>query len=160
MCSTRLENMYLNETRKSISDPGHRYVAFGANGSTVTKAAACLPNITPDNYKLGMGKAKSDTKTGKPRIYSDVVMVGKDPFFILNKWTIKDIILEGVSPKVLSMPPRMNNGKPDRKIGVHFVRIGLPKLSIAPMFESMKESMPSIQDSYSKVTGIYWLNAS
>ncbi|KAK8007261.1 hypothetical protein PG989_001251 [Apiospora arundinis] len=35
------------------------------------------------------GEAKSGTKTGKPRIYSDAVMAGKDPFFIL----------EGVSPK-------------------------------------------------------------
>ncbi|KAM0809307.1 hypothetical protein AB5N19_09650 [Seiridium cardinale] len=159
-CSYKVGTRPLNETRKSVPDKEHKYVTIGEKGTIITKPWAWLPRIAADQYVLGLGKPKADTKTGKPKLYSDIVMVGKDPYFLLNQWTIEGVILEGVDRKVLDAPPRMNNGRPERRIGYDFARIGMPKLATGALLNTMIDSMPRVLGSVTEVMGLHWANAS
>ena len=156
--STRLTTLVMAETRRSHPDPAGQYLVVGDKGTIVTKPAAFLPNIGTDKYQLGLGKVKPDEKTGKSKLYSDVVMKG--PNWVLNQWTSRDVIVEGVPDNILDKPPRMVGIRPERRIGHDFARIGLPKLSFAPMLETLRSSMPSILESVSVTKGYYWVNAS
>lgn len=158
MCGKRLTTVIVGETRRSEPDPERKYLTRGANDSIVTRQAAILPNPSYDEYNLGIGKVKPDEKTGKSKLYTDVVMKG--PNWLLSQWTSKMVVPEGVPDNILDKPPRMVNGRPERRIGHDFARIGLPKLCFAPIFETLKTGMPSILDNVSQTTGYYWLNAS
>ncbi len=158
LCGKRLGHVMMSETRRSIPDPENKYLAIANDGSVVTKGPAILPNIGWSDFKLGLGKVKPDEKTGKSKLYSDVVMKG--PNWVLSQWTSKDVVLEGVADNILDKPPRLTNGRPDRRIGHDFARIGLPKTSFGPIFETLKTVFPSIVDDISITKGYYWLNAS
>lgn len=158
VCSKRLGQTMMSETRRSVPDPANKYLMIAGDGSVVTKGAATLPNIGWDEFKLGLGKVKPDEKTGKAKLYSDVVMRG--PNWVLSQWTSKNVVLEGVADNILDKPPRVTNGKPDRRIGHDFARIGLPKTSFGPIFETLKVTFPMILDDVSTTKGYYWLNAS
>jgi hypothetical protein len=79
---------------------------------------------------------------------------------VLSQWTSKFVVLEGLPDNILDKPARLVNGKPERRIGHDFARIGLPKLCFGPIFETLKTSMPSILEGVSQTNGYYWLNAS
>ena len=157
---TTLTTVPVPASRVSIADPENKYLVIGQNDSVVTRAAAVLPNIGWGEFKLGLGQVKADQKTGKARLYSDVVMKG--PNWTLTQWTSKFMIVESVPANILNKPPRMTNGRPERRIGHDFVRIGLAKICFAPVFETLRKSMPTILDanSISQTSGFYWLNAS
>jgi hypothetical protein len=157
-CGIRIGTVMLSETRRSIPDPEGKYLMTADNGTTVTKPAAILPTLTTNEYKLGLGKVKPDEKTGKSKLYSDVVIKGSN--WILSQWTSKNVIMEGVADNILDKPPRMINGKPERRIGHDFARFGFPKTSFGPVFETLKSIMPSILDGISTTRGYYWMNAS
>ncbi|KAK9769772.1 hypothetical protein SCAR479_13555 [Seiridium cardinale] len=159
-CSYKVGTRPLNETRKSVPDKEHKYVTIGEKGTIIAKPSTWLPRIAADQYVLELGKPKADTKTGKPKLYSDIVMLGKDPYFLLNQWTIEGVILEGVDRKVLDAPPRMNNGRPERRIGYDFARIGMPKLATGALLNTMIDSMPRVLGSVAEVMGLHWANAS
>ncbi|KAI4235541.1 MAG: hypothetical protein LQ349_003086 [Xanthoria aureola] len=148
----------MSETRRSYPDPENKYLKTANDGTTTTKLPAILPNIPWSDFKLGLGKVKPDEKTGKSKIYSDVVMKGSN--WVISQWTSMNVVLEGVADAVLDKPPRMINGRPERRIGHDFARIGLPKTSFAPIFETLKSIFPSILDDISATRGYYWLNAS
>lgn len=159
--STRLESMIIGETRRSVPDPGKKYLEIGDKGTVITKPAAYLPKISTSEYKLGLGKGKPDQKVGKARIYSDIVMLGTKANFVLNQWTSMNVIMEGVPQKILDKPTRTNaNGRPERKIGHDFARVGLPKASFGPVFETLRDNMPGLFEEVSVTRGYYWLNAS
>lgn len=158
LCNMRLKHVMMSETRRSIVDPNEKYLTNGKDGSTITRSAAILPNPSWNEFSLGLGKVKPDEKTGKGKMYSDVVMKG--PNWLLSQWTSKDVIMEGVPENILDKPPRMVNGRPERRIGHDFARIGLPKTSFGPIFETMKSIFPTILDDVSITKGYYWLNAS
>ncbi|KAI6986066.1 hypothetical protein KC359_g8909 [Hortaea werneckii] len=157
---TTLPSMMVPDTRRSQPDPEGKYIKLGKNDSTVTRAPAVLPNIGWNEFRLGLGKVKPDEKTGKNKLYSDVVMKGSD--WLLTQWTARYMVLESVPDNILDKPPRMNNGRSERRIGHDFARIGLPKMCFGPIFETLKKIFPSIMDtsSVSQTPGYYWLNAS
>ncbi|KAK0302336.1 hypothetical protein LTR82_017906 [Friedmanniomyces endolithicus] len=62
----------------SVADSQGKYLVIGQSDSVITKAAAVLPNIGGGEFKLWLGAVKPDQKTGKARLYSDVVMKGMD----------------------------------------------------------------------------------
>lgn len=157
-CGVRLTTVAMTETRRSIPDPNHHYLTTDDEGSIVTKKPAILPNPRWDEFKLGLGRVKADEKTGKSKLYSDVVMVGNN--WLLSQWTSKNVIMEGVPEKILEKGARPSNGRPERRIGHDFARIGLPKTSFGPIFETLKTAMPSILEGVSVTRGYYWLNAS
>ena len=157
-CGKRIETIIMAETRRSTPDPQMKYLAIMSNGTVVSKPASWLPDIDTSEFKIGMGRVKPDEKTGKGKLYTDIVMKG--PNWVLNQWTSKNVIMEGVPDNILDKPPRMINGRPERRIGHDFARIGLPKLSFAPIFETLKSSMPAVMDSVSITRGYYWINAS
>jgi len=155
---TVMRTVQVNETRRSTPDRAGKYLAIGANDSIITKAAAILPDAGFTDYQLGIGRVKPDEKTGKSKLYTDIVMKGPD--WLLSQWTSKDVVMEGVPDNILNKPPRMVNGRPERRIGHDFVRVGLPKFSFGPIFETLRTGMPSLLDGVSQTTGYYWLNAS
>jgi len=157
-CGKRLQTVMMAETRRSFADPQQKYLTTMPDGTTMTKKAAILPNISLSEFSLGLGKIKGDEKTGKSKLYSDVVMKG--PNWLLSQWTSKDVVMEGVANNILDKPPRMINGRPERRIGHDFARIGLPKTSFGPVFETLKEVYGGILESVSVTRGYYWLNAS
>lgn len=158
LCSLRLGLVAESETRRSIPDPGNKYLKIANDGSVVTKASAILPNIPWSDFMLGFGSIKADEKTSTSKRYSDVVMKGAS--WVLSKWTSENVVLEGVADNILDKPPRVTNGRPERRIGHDFARIGLPKTSFGPIFETLKMTYPSIMDGISITKGYYWLNAS
>jgi len=158
-CDTKLKVVQLADTRRSWGDPKGEFVRINPDtGAAMAMSRAILPNLKPNMYSLGLGKVKPDQKTGKARVYSDAVIKGPD--WVLNQWTIKNVILEGVPDKVLDKPPRMINGKMERRIGHEFARIGLPKESVGPVFGTLRSMMPSVLEDISHTRGYYWVNAS
>ena len=158
LCGMKLDTLLMAETRRSIPDPESKYLSMANDGTVLTKSPAMLPNIPWTDFKLGLGEIKPDEKTGKSKIYSDVVMKGSN--WLLSQWTSKNVIMEGVADNILDKPPRMVNGRPERRIGHDFARIGLPKTSFGPIFETLKSSYPSLLNAVSVTRGYYWLNAS
>lgn len=154
----RMSTTTVAETRRSEPDRDGKYLVIGANDSVITRAAAILPNIKPNEYQLGLGKVKPDEKTGKSKLYTDVVM--KAEGWRLTQWTSKNVVLEVVPNNILDKTPRMVNGRPERRIGHDFARIGLPKLCFAPVFKTLENGMPSLLNNISQTQGYYWLNAS
>jgi len=158
LSNKRLGTTIMADTRRSVSDPERMYVTTASDGSVLTRPAAILPVANWDLFKLGLGKVKPDEKTGKNKVYSDVVMKGSN--WLLNQWTSRDVVIETVPDAIMNKPPRIINGKPERRIGYDFARIGLPKASFLPIFETLKASMPSLMEGVSITDGYYWLNAS
>ena len=158
LANKRLGTVIMADTRRSVSDPEKNYVMNAADGSVLTRPAAVLPVADWNVFKLGLGKVKADEKTGKNKVYSDVVMKGSN--WLLNQWTSKDVVIETVPDAIMNKPPRVINGRPERRIGYDFARIGLPKASFLPIFETLRSSMPSILEGVSITAGYYWLNAS
>ncbi|CAG8979188.1 hypothetical protein HYALB_00000324 [Hymenoscyphus albidus] len=124
----------------------------------ILMSTAWLGNISWNDFTIGLGVPKADEKTGRGKSYSDVVMKGVN--WVLNQWTVPEVVIEGVPTNILDTPARMRNGRPDRRIGHDFVRIGLPKSKIAPVFETLRSVMPAVMSNVSVTAGYYWINAS
>ncbi|KAG6363276.1 hypothetical protein INS49_008373 [Diaporthe citri] len=91
---TRLNVTSAGDT--SIKDPYRRYLDDDDSGTTVAKPSAYLGIIKTVEYAIGLGTAKGDQKTGRSRLYFDVVMTGADKNWLLNQWTSMDVVIEGV----------------------------------------------------------------
>lgn len=164
LSTTILRTVSMSETRRSSPDAEHRYVDIDEEGRLITKPTAMLPRIGWNDFVLGLGKAKADEKTGKGRMYSDVVMYSdvakKGPNWALNQWTSLDVVIEGVVDNVLEKPARLVKGKPERRSGHDFVRIVMPMTSLAPVFETRRSSIPTVLEWFTPTKGYYWTNAS
>ncbi|KAK0753551.1 hypothetical protein B0T18DRAFT_424083 [Schizothecium vesticola] len=129
----------------------------GEDDVAVTGSEAFLNNIPVSKCCIGMGKPKGDQKTGKTKLYSDIVMRARDSTWVTNQWTCKDIVIEGVPRKILDRTARIIHSavgtSKERRIGHDFARIGLPK--IRPPQDS-----PKLLDGVSITAGYYWINAS
>lgn len=156
--SMRLNTTLMSETRRSTRDPAGKYVGMANEGSITAKTSAWLGNIPWNEFKIGMGRPKPDEKTGKGKIYSDIVMRGND--WVLNQWTMNGVVMEGVPEHILDKPPRMIGGRAERRIGHDFVRLGLPALAVGPVLETIRGGMPNVMSSMSVTNGYYWVNAS
>jgi len=158
LSSMRLNTLVMTETRRSHPDPEGKYVTITSTGSISASSRSWLGNIPWTEFVVGMGKPKSDEKTGKGKSYSDIVMKG--PNWVLNQWTMADVVMEHVPDNILEKPPRMQNGRPERRIGHDFVRIGIPKMRAAPIFETIRSGIPAVMSNVSVTSGYYWTNAS
>lgn len=156
--SMRLNTTLMSETRRSARDPAGKYVGVTHEGAVSAKPSAWLGNIGWNEFRIGMGRAKPDEKTGKGKVYSDIVMKGND--WVLNQWTMNDVVVEGVPEHILEKAPRMIGGRPERRIGHDFLRIGLSAKKVAPVLETIRAGMPNVMSSMSVTNGFYWVNAS
>ncbi|KAM3447864.1 hypothetical protein MY3296_008319 [Beauveria thailandica] len=118
-------------------DPQKKYqvIANDVNGTVIAKPPAYLPNMTVDEYKLSLGRGQADQKVGK----SNVVIISNKVNLVLNQWT-------STEPE----PPHQTR----------LARVGLPKTSFGPMFETLRASMPGLFEDISVTRWYYWLNAS
>ncbi|KAK8142838.1 Cell cycle serine/threonine-protein kinase cdc5/MSD2 [Beauveria asiatica] len=93
-------------------------IANDINGTVIAKPPAYLPNMTVDEYKLSLGRGQADQKVGK----SNVVIISNKVNLVLNQWT-------STEPE----PPHQTR----------LARVGLPKTSFGPMFETLRASVTS-----------------
>lgn len=161
----RLPIKVVADTRRVVPDEKGQYVTHDNKGASVTRAPAFLNNINVQQYCVGMGKAKGDQKTGKTKLYSDIVMRSRNGTWITNQWTCRDVVIEGVPRKILDRIPRTvhssSGSNKERRVGHEFARIGLPKIYFGPVFETLRSKYPKIMASNVSTTlGYYWVNAS
>ena len=156
----RLEQVVANDSRKAIPDPEGRYVVKNSDGTCSATANAILPDLRLDQFKIGMGSPKADDKLAKKKMYSDIVIIGKDDNWVLNQWLSKDVIMEPVPASVRNRSITNRGKTSDRTIGVHFARFGFPVESFAPIFHTLDSSITGLIDSLVVTDGYYWANAS
>lgn len=148
----------VNNTRRSVIDSNMEFVGRDDHGSIVPTEKAYVSSLDTSQYCIGLGPDKYDV-TGSPRYYSDLVVADINGNWLINQWTSEGIILEGVSQQVIMQQNRPGNTS-GRKIGVHFVRIGLPAYAFGPMFYSLSQRFPGCMSQVTITRGYYWLNAS
>ncbi|OAP53811.1 hypothetical protein AYL99_11997 [Fonsecaea erecta] len=67
---------------------------------TVIMSNTLRPGADPENKysssreTVGLGKLKTEKKTGKGKLYSDVIIKG--PNWVLNLWTLRNVVMEAV----------------------------------------------------------------
>lgn len=159
-CATRVPIVLVNDTRRNKPDPARRYVKVSDEGTTISTVHSMLPNLDLSKIKIGFGNPRVDEKLQKGKCYSDVVCVGIDNDWVLNQWTVMDVVMEPVDEKTLNRPPRMINGRPERRIGEHFARFGFPKKCLGPILETVNDQVPGILEGMQSSVGYYWTNAS
>ncbi|KAG5916585.1 hypothetical protein E4U61_003498 [Claviceps capensis] len=149
---TKLPIKVVNDTRRVVPDQNNVYVTLDNKGAAVTREGAFLNKIPTTKYVIGMGKAKGDQKTGKIKLYSDLVMKGRGRG---HRGRPEEDLGQG--PKG---HPHVDGTREERRIGHDFARIGLPKMYFGPLFETLRSKYPKILDGISTTVGYYWLNAS
>lgn len=149
-----------NDTRKAIPDPQGRFVVKSSDGTCSATHNSMLPALPMDEIKLGVGTSKIDDKLPKKKMYSDVVMIGKNDDWVLNQWVSQDVIMEPVPNTVRGSVMSGGSQSAKRKIGVHFARFGFPAKSFAAIFHTLDSSMKGLLDSVVQTEGYYWANAS
>ncbi len=154
MKSSRFPTISVSDSRKSVPDESQKYVARSADGNVSATSMSVHPDIPLSEFVIGIGKAKPDDKL-KPRMYSDVVMVGKNRDWVLTQWVSKGVIMEPVPASV-----RAGSKRGNRVIGVHFARFGFPVNVFGPVFGTLNDSMKGLMDSVPSTNGYYWMNAS
>ncbi|KAI1291215.1 hypothetical protein F5Y03DRAFT_44967 [Xylaria venustula] len=158
--STKIGTKSVSDTRRSVPDPERKYVRVTNKGTIVATENSMLPNLDFSRILVGVGISRPDTKLQKGLCYSDIVCMGINSDWVLNQWTMQDVIMEPVDENILNKPARVNNGRPERRIGHYFARFRFPKKCIAPIFVTINSIMPGILDGISSSTGYYWMNAS
>ncbi|KKA17482.1 hypothetical protein T310_8612, partial [Rasamsonia emersonii CBS 393.64] len=113
----------------------------GPARSGAATQAAMLPNLKLTEFVLGIGPAKPDMKLPKKRMYSDVVIVGKDRDWILTQWLSKDVIMEPVPSTVRNKQEQAKNRQSKRTISVNFARFGLPIRSFGAVFNTLNQNI-------------------
>ena len=152
-----LEVMDVKESRVSKPDAEGKFVTRDEDeGTIVALEAAYLSNMHPSAYKLGAGPMKYGS-TGGPGIYVDVVVIAKDESWMLNQVTSGNVVVDGVKEEILKKPAKMGN---KRRIGHDFARVGLPKYSFGPTFNTLQSKFPGVLSEIKQTPGYYWLNAS
>lgn len=63
----------VSETRRSQPNPENGSLAIAFDATTMARPAAVPSNLLYIAFKLGFRNSKPDEKTGKHRLYSDVV---------------------------------------------------------------------------------------
>jgi hypothetical protein len=123
-------------------------------------AIAMLPSILLEEYILGIGNTKSGDRP-KPRLYSDVIMVGKYRDWALCQWIIKDVITESMPSNFrkrgMAGPSRQVSAVIDQCL---LCEVRLPVESLGPIFNTLNSSIPGIMNDITTTSGYYWHNAS
>lgn len=158
--STRLEVITANDSRKTIPDPKGDYVVKNNDGTCSATRNAILPFLSFTEFKIGLGLPKEGDKLPKKKMYSDVVIIGKDNNWVLNQWLAKDVIMEPVPASVRNRSITGRGKASDRTIGVHFARFGFPVESFGPVFHTLDSNIQGLVDSLVVTDGYYWANAS
>ncbi|TLS20643.1 uncharacterized protein PpBr36_11087 [Pyricularia pennisetigena] len=125
-CATKLPIIIVNETRHNKLDVARPYSEMGPEGTTVATIYLMLPNLDLFAIKIGSGKARVNEKLQKGKCYPEVVYFDAENDWIVNQWTVMNMLMEPVDEKILNRPTRIINGRPERKIGESFARFGLP----------------------------------
>ena len=125
-----------------------KFVARDASGSIVPTEEAYVSSLDPNSYCIGTGQAKYDI-TGSPKHYMDAVIADRKGTWLLSQWTSEWVVIEGVAPEVLMKQNRTGASlQSNRRIGVHFARIGLPKMAFRPLFNTLSQNYPGIMSGY------------
>ena len=139
-------------------DPDQKFVRRDNSGSIVPTEKAYVSSLEPSQYCIGAGPEKYDV-TGSPRYYSDVVVADIRGNWLINQWTSEFVVIEGVAQNVL-MQTNTTGNQSGRRIGHHFVRVGLPKIGFGPLFYTINAELPGVMAQVSETEGYYWMNAS
>jgi len=160
MTSTQLIIQDVKDSRRSIMDSAQKYVGRDEGGSVVPTEEGYVSALDPSEYCIGVGPFKYDI-TGSPKHYSDAVVAGIHGDWLLNQWTSEWVVIEGVAPDVFMKQHRVGSAtQSNRRIGINFARIGLPKLAFGPLFFSLSKNYPGIMSAIIETDGYYWMNAS
>jgi len=160
MTSTVLDVQGVTSTRRSVPDALMEFVGRDETGSIAATEKAHVSNLDPSTYCIGVGQPKYDI-TGSPKHYVDAVIVDKKGEWLLTQWTSEWVVLEGVAPEVLMKQNKVGASlQSNRRIGVHFARIGLPKMAFGPLFNTLSANYPGIMSGIVETRGYYWMNAS
>ncbi|KAK6436905.1 hypothetical protein LTR95_006909 [Oleoguttula sp. CCFEE 5521] len=160
MTNTALIVNDVKDSRRSIIDPDQKYVGRDEQGSVGPTEEGYISALDPSKYCVGIGPFKYDI-TGSPKHYSDAVVAGIRGDWMLNQWTSEWVVVEGVAPDVFMKQHRVGAAtQSNRRIGINFARIGLPKLSFGPLFNTLSQNFPGIMSSIIETPGYYWMNAS
>ncbi|RYO97354.1 hypothetical protein DL765_011198 [Monosporascus sp. GIB2] len=144
---------------KAGPDANKEFARIAENGTIVATMNSVLPRLDLSKIVIGMGNPRADEKLQKGKYYADIARVGKGRDSVFNQWTIMDI-MEPFDKAILNRPPRMINGRPERKIGKHFARFGFPKANIGPILETVNTVVPGVLENTSSTPGYYWTKAS
>lgn len=158
--SYRLEQVGAKDSRKTIPDPEGKYVVKNADGTCAATPNAILPFLPLSEFKIGIGAPKPDERLPKKKMYSDIVIMGKDDNWVLNQWLSTNVIMEPVPASVRNRSVTGRGRTSDRTIGVHFARFGFPVESFGAIFHTLDASIPGLVDSLVSTEGYYWANAS
>jgi hypothetical protein len=160
MTNTQLLLQDVKDSRRSIMDSNQKYVGRDEGGSVVPTEEGYVSALDPSEYCVGVGPFKYDI-TGSPKHYSDAVVAGIHGDWLLNQWTSEWVVIEGVAPDVFMKQHRVGSAtQSNRRIGINFARIGLPKLAFGPLFHTLSKNYPGIMSSIIETDGYYWMNAS
>ncbi|KAK5162690.1 uncharacterized protein LTR77_011243 [Saxophila tyrrhenica] len=160
MVTTKLPINDVTDSRRSVMDREMKYVARDDNGTIVPTEEGYVSALDTSAYCIGVGPYKYDV-TGGARHYSDAVVAGIGGDWMLNQWTSEWVVIEGVAPDVFMKQHRVGSAtQNNRRIGVNFARIGLPKLAFGPLFNSLSENYPGVMGQIVQTPGYYWTNAS
>lgn len=80
--STRMEMVAMNESRKAIPDRERKYVVKNSDGTCSAMANSMLPNLPLSAFKIGLGVPKPDERLPKMKMYSDVVIIHNNEWFL------------------------------------------------------------------------------
>ena len=158
--SLKLPIVKCMDTRKASEDSEGKYVVKNPDGTCSATTSAMLPTLPFSEFKIGLGDPKPDEKLPKKKMYSDVVIIGKDDDWVLNQWVVQNVIMEPVPSNVRNSISTGRAGGGSRKIGVHFARFGFPAECLAPVFHTLNGTVNGIIDSLVMTDGYYWCNAS
>jgi hypothetical protein len=133
------------------------------DGTALTPAPGYINNSKPSQYVIGIGRAKSDNRTERPKVYVDIVLKQTEKRLLLNQWSFENVILKGLERSALDKINLPNNQKgkgQKHRIGHDFVRVGLPKMWFGPDFENLRNRYPKLMLSANDAVGHYWANVS
>ena len=137
-----------------------KYVGRDPTGSIVPTELAYVSELDPNSYCIGTGQPKYDI-TGSPKHYMDAVIADRQGRWLLSQWTSEWVVIEGVAPDVLMRQHRNGSAtQSNRKIGINFARIGLPKMAFGALFNTLSANYPAIMTQVTETRGYYWMNAS
>jgi hypothetical protein len=157
--NTILPIYQVTNSRSTKADPDQVFVEIDEQGNSGPSEKAYLSAIDTKDYVIGVGRKNYDTTGQNPKYYMDAVMAGSGGNWQINQWTSDLCVLDGIDPSVLLKQTRPGN-KNNRKIGIHFARIGLHKAAFGPLFNTLNQEYPGFLEKVSVTDGFYWVNAS
>ena len=136
-------------------DPEHKFVERDNNGLIMPTKDVYVSVLDKSASCIDTGPMKFDT-SGSPSYYADEVVTLWDGRLLLSQWNLEWVVIERVVLKVLVRQDRVVIAiQSNRRIGVNFARIGLPKVAFRPLFNILSRNFPGIMSGIAHTTGRY-----